>query len=94
MESTKLTNDDPLMPRMYPADVYSLEFLVKAAPLSGPEERRKAKLPACLSHSHLFLSCFMQTMYKACVFQGTFHCGLEQCSCSYAEDELAFHFVM
>lgn len=35
MESAKLTNNDPLMPSMYP-EVYSLQALAKPAPLSGP----------------------------------------------------------
>ena len=94
MESAKLTNDDPLMQSMYPEEGYSLRPLAKPAPLSGPGERSRAKLPACLSLSHLFLGCFMQTMCRASVFEGTFHSGLEQPSCSYAGDEVAFPFVM
>lgn len=48
MESAKLTKDDPLMPSMYPEEVYSLHPLAKPAPLSEPRERRRAKLPASL----------------------------------------------
>lgn len=94
MESAKLTSNHLLMPSMYPEEVYSIHPLAKPAPLSGPGERRRANLPASVSLYHLSLGCFMQTMCRVSVFEGTFHSGLKQPSCSYAGKEVAFHFVM
>jgi len=48
MESAKLTNDDPLMPSMYPEEMYSLHPLAKPAPLSGSWGEEESQAP-CLS---------------------------------------------
>lgn len=82
------------MSSMYSEEAYNLHPLAKPAPLPAPGERRRDKILAGLALSCLFCGCFMQTVCRVCVFEGSFHSRLEHNSCSYVGDEAAFHFVL